>query len=522
MSTSPLQGYDQIVAVSQGQINMSLDARFTGEVLEWDVKENGVGHLTGRMLPPTVALFIPGEPAKTRFCLNFESGSFTYYSYTDDDEQVKHVVDVAGWTVAFTVKLSLDAIQQLPEDVKKKITLPGSYSVSQLLLDFTTADLMSFDRSLSFIPATANSKPLGEDPDRDQALANMIDKYLRRKVLGTDHGVLGYYAVTAPTNPTPSFPPTSVHFQTMAYQPTSPTSFNNDCILFQEMTGGHKFPDPPYIGWKQWNWISEKVDDSRHAGCMVLSRENFWNNFFVPHATVLNRLALDLVKDIGDVCLGKLKVPIFPTSAVNPAKVPDSALGWTQVTEKQEKWEWHAKYEPQVPGEDKVILRDVSATVDLTLDSAAQKITMSTSCSFSARDLSHIIDDTDHGRERKMINYMSGDVTWGLELTLDNVADGGLAFRITTVTPTANAKAGAEVPGLGLKELPDSQEYTRWLIDAVEKMAGREVPEFKAKADEAFKHQAQFVFPGGGTFFMKNPSFNAAGDIVVGLQYKQE
>ncbi|KAI0699747.1 hypothetical protein C8T65DRAFT_742367 [Cerioporus squamosus] len=39
---------------------------------------------------------------------------------------------------------------------------------------------------------------------------------------------------------------------------------------------------------------------------------------------------------------------------------------------------------------------------------------------------------------------------------------------------------------------------------------------------EASKTHSQFVFPGGGVFFIKDPLFNDDGDVVVGLTYKQE
>ena len=60
--------------------------------------------------------------------------------------------DIAKWTLAFTINLGLDKVNQVPKEIKDKIKFLGSYSLSQLLLDFTMADLLSFDPKLSHTP----------------------------------------------------------------------------------------------------------------------------------------------------------------------------------------------------------------------------------------------------------------------------------------------------------------------------------------------------------------------------------
>ncbi|KAJ6489740.1 hypothetical protein C8R45DRAFT_929058 [Mycena sanguinolenta] len=507
--TSPLQGFDQIVAVSQDQINLSLDVRFSDEnLLQWEVKNKNIGKMTAHMLPPTVALFILDEPAKTRFSLHFDSGTFTYYTLTDDDPpQVKSIpVDVTNWTLTFTANLSLDAIHKLPDDLAKKIAFPGSYSVSQLLFNFTTADLVSFDRDLSSTPGI--TKPLGADSVRDDALSRLISMYLRDQVQAPGHNVLGY-AITVPdpakTNPTaPSFPPTSVRFQTMAHQPSAPGS---DCILFLEMTGNHQFPTQPYIGWT-WNWISEEKLDSRHAGCMVLSKENFWDKFFVPHATILNRFTLEMVAAIWVFCVGDQFVA-FPVPGLDPNQVPDSKLGWTTSSTRKSTYSWDAEYK------DSITTREAHATVDVDFDTAAKTIRTSSKCILSVED---VVFESGPNREdfRKTV---SANVTWSFAFTLNDVANGGLGLSIAAETPAVTIKA---VLTIGDKPDDADSDYEDKLRRAVEQMVSGSAPGLEWAVDNAFNHQSQFVFPGSGTFFMKDPTFNESGDIVVGLVYQQE
>ena len=37
---------------------------------------------------------------------------------------------------------------------------------------------------------------------------------------------------------------------------------------------------------------------------------------------------------------------------------------------------------------------------------------------------------------------------------------------------------------------------------------------------QALNGQQNFVFPGGGTFTMKDPVFNKEGNLLIGLNYK--
>ncbi|KAJ7730389.1 hypothetical protein DFH07DRAFT_781659 [Mycena maculata] len=237
---------------------------------------------------------------------------------------------VTGWTLAFTVDLSLDVVDTIPPEVAIKIKVPGSYSVSQFLLDFTTANLMSFDRNLSVTPGLED-KPLGQAPERDGALAAFIERYLR-SLIKTNHNVLGY-AITMPdpfiVNPiAPSFPP------------TSPEAPGRDCFLFLEMTDKHPFPGTtPYnIGWT-WNWIGESP---RQSASMVLGKGNFWDAFFVPHVTILNRLALDLSGSVWR----ELDVSTYNTDDLS-STVLDSGLQWKTKEDKSATWDWSKKKEQQ-------------------------------------------------------------------------------------------------------------------------------------------------------------------------------
>ncbi|KAI0750917.1 hypothetical protein C8Q80DRAFT_1118865 [Daedaleopsis nitida] len=525
---SPLQGFDQIVAVSQDQINASLDARFAldSKSLKFEAQTESGDTMTGTMTPPTVNLFLQHEPFKCRFSLHFDTGSFTYYTIRTVDGKptiIPHEVSIDCWTLAFTVNLGLDVLERVPPEIADKILVPGSYSVSQLLLDFTTADLMSFDPELSETPGLDVS--LGGDPERDDVLGSFIRIYLKQLMQTTDHNILGY-AVTVPdpsvANPiAPSFPPTSVQFQTMAYNGSVPSKVQPgglDCFLFLEMTGKRSAPHT-LIDWT-WNWIQapSSPPGPREGGCMVVAKANFWDAFFVERATFLNRMALDMLNRVGwaidneQSTIGGGDLP-WSLSSSEP---PDSALAWKSKTAMSMKWDWSHHTEDSSGFNPYWYDSDTQVTVELdTVDNAIK---------FSAN--THIWRENHHliplGRETLDEKCkVDAKVQWGFTFTLTSVADGALgATAAALYSPPKTSVTMKKTSNFGRFEVQSDAQLSANAKDHLDDAIGK--IDLVHDVAEAFKTHSQFVFPGGGVFFMKDPVFNEDGDLVVGLTYKQE
>ena len=142
--------------MTQAHINATINScfRLDLKLLRLDV-EGDWGTISSEMDPLTVSFYIPSKIHKVHFCVNLASGKCSWYKIGHMMHPPTVIVmraDVAKWTLAFTVNLSLDKVNQVPKEIKDKIKFLGSYSLSQLLLDFTTADLSSFDPELSHTP----------------------------------------------------------------------------------------------------------------------------------------------------------------------------------------------------------------------------------------------------------------------------------------------------------------------------------------------------------------------------------
>ncbi|KAL7270350.1 hypothetical protein RUND412_006945 [Rhizina undulata] len=216
-----IQGYHQIVAVSQNNINASLKFQFRKQktLREIEFPVNDEGTMKATMNPPTVKLIPNTEQHKVIFYLHFKEGTFEYWTGHGPNSK-KQEQRIDNWTLAFTVNLNLLELDQqgVPKEIQDRIKVSDLYSVSQLLLDFQTSDIGKFDYDESSTPNFDLHLAMNE-----KLYLNMyLDKYLRKLNAGS-RNILGY-AITVKdpkvfNEEAPGFPPTDLQFQTYEYRP---------------------------------------------------------------------------------------------------------------------------------------------------------------------------------------------------------------------------------------------------------------------------------------------------------------
>ena len=107
--------------------------------------------------------------------------------------------------------------------------------------------------------------------------------------------------------------------------------------------------------------------------------------------------------------------------------------------------------------------------------------------------------------------------------SLTSVRDGALGVD---TTPTYSVSEGPQtsVDWTGKSNVGGTYPTQGEMRQSMKEYLDRVMEKLDLATDvaEAFETHSQFVFPGGGTFFMKDPQFNEDGDVVVGLTYKQE
>ncbi|MCJ1293205.1 hypothetical protein MMC34_004758 [Xylographa carneopallida] len=189
-----LQGYDQVIALSQANINESLEYHFkiiNPELCRFELSVDAITvDMIGTIEPPTVQLIDQENADQALYCLRLASGTFTFWPRLEKKQAPQKVeIPLKGWKIAFYVDFDLKKMAQVSQKIKDQVQLPGSYSEEQLIIVFGNPGLINYSWENSLFPGVpSNLVPLVEANVRQ-----LIDAYIIEKLKGPgDHNVIGY------------------------------------------------------------------------------------------------------------------------------------------------------------------------------------------------------------------------------------------------------------------------------------------------------------------------------------------
>ncbi|KAF5601634.1 hypothetical protein FPANT_1671, partial [Fusarium pseudoanthophilum] len=182
-----LQGYDQVIALSQGNINEALELHFmrNERLQEFKAMFPTYG-LRGNLSSPSVHL-IDKE--------NADQPQFPKQDYVEDgfplpvDQPTRVKVDVSGWSLAFFVDFPFKRMATVPDKIRSAIELPGSYSVNQLLNDFGTPEILNLAWDHCNISGVPESQKVTCRAQIRMFLGTHLESVLLQE---PDHKILGY------------------------------------------------------------------------------------------------------------------------------------------------------------------------------------------------------------------------------------------------------------------------------------------------------------------------------------------
>ncbi|KAJ1547480.1 hypothetical protein HK096_002709 [Nowakowskiella sp. JEL0078] len=512
-----MEGFDQIVALSQNNINMSLKHLFLNnpniyQNLKIDVTDEGT--MTAVMNPPTVELIVENEEHKVYFFLNFKSGTFEYWN-GHGPNSTKDSLSMDGWVFAFKVNLLLSELDKIPDSVNSRIDKnlvdnPDSYSVSQLLLDFQTADLAEYDQE--------KSKLIGLTPGLEVKQKTYLLMYLTDYIesLKTgSHGILGY-AITVKkpelANLTASsFPPTSLKFQIYPYlsggdanAPKIPGSGYN-MLLFLQMTGGRKIP-ADILNWSG-NWIAPSPPSNlMMAGTMAICKQNFWDGLLLPVLEDINKLTVQGANAI-----------FIDAMSLNPSD-PDLQLhdfSWKSSNKGSLTFDYTKSKEKKYFGGSEKAENSIDNQILWTAGSPVIKISGNANIKISTEE------DPTSSFGSVLFESKTANIDWNFTLTLSSVNDGSLTVNASE--PQVTASSSHELAPTNLFGITFSSGFDKATIELQNNLESKiDIDNITKTIKNTLNGQNKFVFPGGGTFSMKNPLFNDESDLLVELTYNQE
>ncbi|XEV01466.1 hypothetical protein FSHL1_006753 [Fusarium sambucinum] len=170
ITNNDLQGYDEIISISEESLNTVLRLRYSSALVKkQDVRLRtfhhaipGQGNIKAELAAPHLGLYVDGASETVKLFINFSSGMF-HYPDTKGAGASQSSQSVAGWSVAVNVNFSQKTLTRVPSAMKEKLrplATPGSYSISQILLNLSAAGLASFNEKDSIFPG------LSEDSDK--------------------------------------------------------------------------------------------------------------------------------------------------------------------------------------------------------------------------------------------------------------------------------------------------------------------------------------------------------------------
>ncbi|KAG8963567.1 hypothetical protein FRC03_002822 [Tulasnella sp. 419] len=398
-----------------------------------------------------------------------------------------------------------------------------------ILIDLTTADAVDWEALRSETPGM--NPAVGEDIRAKAALRQLLFIYVSQ-LAKESLSILGYsITVKDPkdANPVmPSLPPVSVSTQTMPASVDSGSpgkSGDSNAFLFLEMAGdvtGRTAPLNALEG--SYAWVRD--DES---GVMLIGKESLWDRFFVGHLKFINEEALVLVNKLGRWVETGGKEGGSVGDAI-PWSLTDSSfpnnLEWTSRDQTSASFSWHdgKKNDKSDWGfgwtSHKREQWDASVKTNVRMDPGTNHLTVNNSISFQYQQA----NDSTHGRGDTIsdLRTEAASVDWDLILAFNSVKGGVLGFDVQVQNLKCSCNLSTQTFGVfqalfgGIIVDDKGKEIMESLIESRMNQI-----DLAGLVSKALKEQSQFVFPGGGTFFMKDPTFTPDYDLRVSLNYQQ-
>ncbi|KLP05068.1 Uncharacterized protein LW94_14145 [Fusarium fujikuroi] len=563
-----LQDYDQVIALSQGNINETLELHFmrNEKLQEFKAMFPTYG-LKGKLSSPSVHLIDKENADQAIFYLNFESGTYYYFEqpsntpqYDEDGfplpvgQPTRVKVDVSDWSLAFFVDFSFKRMATVPDKIRNAIELPGSYSVNQLLIDFGTPEILNIAWDHCSTPGVPEAQKATCRAEIRMFLGTHLESVLLKE---NDHNILGYTVkIDAPPDgetvekrlkgvfkKAPHFPPTSVRLQTINYRPdgrevqAGGEKSDHNAFLFTEMTQFRKMPNQDL----QWSgdWFYGGI-----GGTLAMSRQIFLDQYLAEKLQPAIAGPWKMANHIGNTCTefsdrilkfqfrgdDEWILKRSRDTSVNMRRGAGVQLTYHDVDENSAQWGdekeesvkalaakehyWYNKAELSCVIEPQVGTGKIIITTDLKTD--------------TQRTVKSKVGSSDLQLVCK--------IQWNTTIDLRAIeTDAKLLVGVESKKPIVNVdivKDTAKVEGTG----EAAEQWEKWIQEAAADRKKRPLKEriethiemfqylsgnIAHNLEEALNQQGRFIFPGGGTFDMKDPIFSKEGDLLIGLTFRE-
>ncbi|KAL8952929.1 MAG: hypothetical protein Q9222_001188 [Ikaeria aurantiellina] len=566
-----LQSYDQVIALSQANINETLRRHFSGLDAKDDLgffkASAGASSISSQVLPPTIELVDKDDADGALYILHLGEGFYSTVIMKREEGEGEDVepsvpeklkMPINGWELAFDVDFAFKPVVKIPDNIARQIPLPGGYSVHQLMINFgDVTRIVQLDIKRSKFPIPENFKDEIDLTALEAGMELFMRTYLKKKLLVKEgHNVLGFAvkAEEAPKDRTPNFIPCASKVQIIGHRAGGKSeSFRQDnpynAFCFTEMTFNEKKEKRPMPNTEikySGNWFYDSI-----GGTLAMSRSLFWDSFMVGKikeahvkavelcGAIQTKLASDKFEGIS-WCLDGSKPSHNDMCGSYKGTASWGDLAYTSTYQSGEPKHWNkddsklGNFWSSPHGTVHTLAKPTARKGEMVIQ---QEVELSWEEGFELADYFYLYPAT--ALIAKSWNvYIRGSLRLTLytTITFKTVTSTGdlQVDASTTTTRKEYNDPEIRIGGLG-KLLPealhklinewssrmsdDFKESKQTLQDQINKIDG-----LFGQVAEGLKNdlnqQNKFVFPGNGTFDMKDPIFSDKGDLMIGLTYR--
>lgn len=491
------------------------------------------------MGPPEVQLRLADYKHFVTYRIHLMTGKFFFYSAGQ-----KKFVPIDNWKLAFSVNMDLKELSDnstAPQHVKETIEKVlkenlNDYSIQQLTVDFSSADLARLDTKEMDAMESSSWKKLSATPKN--LFKNYLEKYVTMLQDTKGSHELGYAAVKKPrpeTASNPTITPSAVTFSNLAFIGPDGKEFisasdaeggGDNMLVYLQTTkkGLPKDAMPPSANWL----IPSPKTEIKRDGTMCISAENFLDGWLMDKLKLINVRAAFAVEVAEPTWGVASKMGIAGGYSGMPLvfSVGTDALGGhVDVEGHDAKWlrkfdagqspdkpdpntiarfyEW--KFETSAGDPKRFQVKAKSSTwLRIPIGAPGEKCAITFGGRLEATTL-------DNGT---LINtHASAWTEWKCSIIFDGVSEGELIIKAGDFSRTTPESWNDE----GFFDKGDTQ----WVNEFAKKMFDQmDIEDVINDLKEYLNGSWGFVFGGAETFYIDNLMFNKNGDLLASLVYK--
>ncbi|KAI1322557.1 hypothetical protein F5Y16DRAFT_37564 [Xylariaceae sp. FL0255] len=525
--------YNQAIFLSQNMINQAFvnmwnlaPATDPAAPLRRFKKTYRSGDIDIELDPPTVKLMTTQDP-QLYFMMNMKKGSIKVYTSTDPNDNTMETFDVTGWKYAFAVKVAKKVVERNDPRFSSAVIQagfpPDTFSLAQLYLDLSASNQNDATQN-SYGTSNWNSK----SPEAQASLMSFCQQWWNSmKVAGST--IVGYSVQANKPNlgnvDAATFPPTSIDYfsypwkDPSASNPKAVDGSGKNALCYLMMSNLRSLPSP--VGIKYSGTFV------KGGGLYVMNESQFWGDWLLPLLQGLNKGA-EIIPDEPTGIYQPQKDPQFPYYVgmryhvgVNKShSTKDSYYAFTKNKAHPNQWTWSGKKKPSsktvqgAPGHAQILTQTSITSTELTWDQGGTGVVLKGNTVFTFH-----AQFTRNGSNSGKPSHMDITVNWYFKMALSHVNDGGVQFaRVPDAKDQTTVTVKATQGDIRWKHGFESvkKHFSSTLNDYL----NNDTHQIENELLLSLRGQEKLLLPASGTFLMKNPSFNARGDLLVTLEYK--